>query len=139
MRKAAAVLVLILVGVAAGTVYHFTLKGDLKVSEKELVVSSQSFSVDLRSGAKYVREVTIENYGSEREIYFDYVVEGPDPKAVDVFVNDVHGNRISSSNKLLIPAGSPDNPSKVTVNVHIEVDKDAQSGKYTVYIMAKET
>ncbi len=139
MRKAVVVSILILVGVAAGAMYHFTLKGNVEVNETELAVSPQSFSVEVRKGATYVKSVTIKNYGEAREIYFEYVVEGPDPESVEVFVNDVYGNRVSSSNKLSVPAGSQNSPSEVEVNVHVEVDEDAQSGEYVIYIMAKET
>jgi len=139
MKRAQLLLVFLLAGVAAGAVYHFTIKGNVEVSESEVEVEPQTFSVEVGKGAVYVREVTIKNYGGEREIYFEYVVEGPEPEAVEVFVNDIYGNRIHSKNRLSLPAGSPENPSEVRVNVHVEVGEEALAGEYTIYIMAKET
>ena len=139
MRKGVALLLLLLIGAAAGAIYHFTVRGNVKVNETEIVVSPQSFSAELRAGTIYVKKLTVKNYGSEREVYFEYVVEGPDPEDIDVEVHDVHGNTISKSNKLLIPSGTRDNPSEVDVNVHVEVDENAISGDYDIYIMLKET
>ncbi|ADC65241.1 conserved hypothetical protein [Ferroglobus placidus DSM 10642] len=139
MRKVGALLSLFLIGVVAGAVYHFTIKGDVEVSKADLELSQQSFTAELKTGTTYIKEIEITNYGSGKEVYFEFVVEGPDPEAVDVEVHDIYGNKINSGNKLLIPAGTQDSPTNVTINVHVTADKNAEAGEYTVYIMAKET
>ncbi|AEA46512.1 hypothetical protein [Archaeoglobus veneficus] len=137
MRALAAILVFVVMGTAMAAVYYFSLESDVKVSETNLSVSPGSFSVTVAKGASYVRTVTIENTGESADIYFEKVVEGPDPDAISVSFHDIYGNSISSSNKLNVPAGSDESPSQVKVNVHISVDEDAEEGEYTVYIQAK--
>ena len=131
--------ILILIGTVSAAVYHFTIKGDIEVEMGEVKISPQSFTAEVRCGAAYVKRITIENYGASKNIYFEAIVEGPSPDKVSVKVHDVYGNAITSSNKLILPEGTEDNPGTVEVNVHVSVEDDASSGKYTVYIMAKET
>ena len=139
MRKTGVLLSLFLIGVVAGAVYHFTIKGDVEVSKSDLELSQQSFTAELKTGTTYIKEVTITNYGGEKEIYFEFAVEGPNPEAVDVEVHDIYGKKISSKNRLSIPAGTEENPSKVTINIHVTAKENAEAGEYTVYVMAKET
>jgi uncharacterized membrane protein len=135
-------LTLVVVGVAgfvAASKYLFSVTAEINIIEPVLSVSPESFSVDINKGTEFVKQIKIKNTGGEVEIYFEKVIEGPDPDSITVTFHDVYGNSIYSSNKLNIPAGTPDNPSEVTVNVHIEVDDDAILGEYRIYIQAKST
>jgi len=131
------ILLLILVGVGAAYVLHFTTKGSVEIFDSGLEISPESFSVDIAKGGHYVKEITIRNTGEEKEIYFEDVVEGADSKAIDVTYHTTDGATISSSKKLTVPAGTSDSPAEVIVNVHIDVDEDAPEGEYTVYIQAR--
>ena len=131
--------ILILISTVSATIYHFTMQVDVKVTKSDITVTPKSFSVDLKSGTTYVRKITIENRGPEKEIYFQSVVEGPDPNAVDVEIHSMDGKSITPSSKLKIEAGSESSPAEVSVNVHVNVDDDAEEGEYTVYVMVKET
>ncbi|MBE8538606.1 hypothetical protein [Geoglobus acetivorans] len=130
---------ILLLGVTAASIYYFTVEGNIEVRESQIELSQQSFSAEICGGARYVKNLKIKNYGDEKSVYFDFVVEGPDPKAVDVSVHDIYGNSISSSNRLVIPAGSENSPAEVEINIHISMDDDAKPGEYTVYVVAKET
>lgn len=130
---------LILIGTVSATIYHFTMQVDVKVTKSEITLSPKSFSADLKSGATYVRKITIENRGPEKEIYFQSVVEGPDLGAVNVEIHSTDGRAITQSSKLVVPAGSESSPAEVSVNVHVSVGDEAKEGEYTVYIMVKET
>ena len=139
MKRYSLLLVLLFTGVAMAAVYHFSIEVGVTVQEANLTVSPESFTASISKGATYVREVKIRNSGGPADIYFEYTVEGPDPDSVSVYFHDINGNTISSSNKLLVPAGSQENPAEVTVNVHVKVKDNAVPGEYTVYIQAKET
>ena len=139
MKRLSLLLVLLFSGVALAAVYHFSIEVDVTVREANLTVSPESFTASISKGTTYVREIEIRNSGGEASIYFEYVVEGPDPDSVSVYFHDVYGNTISSSNKLSVPAGSQESPVEVTVNVHVNVKDDAIPGEYTIYIQAKET
>jgi len=139
MKKLSLLLVFIFSGVAIATIYHFSMEINVTVQGSNLSVSPGSFTASITNGTTYVKEVTIRNIGSSVNIYFDYVVEGPDPDSIDISFHDIHGNTISSSNKLTISSGSQANPAQVKVDVHVSVRDDAVSGDYTIYIYAKET
>ncbi len=128
---------LVLGGVSASAIY-FSLKGSVEVIEDSVDVSPKSFSIDVARGAHYVKEIKVKNRGGEVEIYFEDVVEGPSKDAIDVSFHTQEGDAISSSKKLRLPSGTPDNPSETVVNVHIDIDDDAELGSYTVYIYAKQ-
>ncbi len=139
MKRLSPVLVLLLSGVALAAVYYFSIKVDVTVQEANLTVSPESFTASISKGTTYVREVKIRNTGDAASIYFEYVVEGPDPGSITVSFYDAYGNKITSSNRLSVPAGSREDPAEVTLNVHVEVDDEAVPGEYTIYIQAKET
>jgi len=139
MKKFSLFLVLLFSGVAMAAIYHFSLEADITVQEANLTVTPESFSASVSKGTTYVRGIDVRNSGGEASIYFEYVVEGPDPDSVSVSFHDINGNTITSSNKLSVPAGSQENPAEITVNVHVKVKDDAVPGEYTIYIQAKET
>ncbi len=132
-------LVLLVLGGASASAIYFSLKGNIDVIESSVEVSPTSFSIEIAKGAYYVKEIKVKNKGSELEIYFEDVVEGPGKDAIDVSFHTQEGATISRSNKLKLPSGTPDNPSETVVNVHIAVDKDAKPGKYSIYIHAKKS
>lgn len=139
MKRFGLLLVLLFSGVALAAVYHFSLEAEITVQEANLTVTPESFTASVSKGATYVREVDIRNTGGDASIYFEYVVEGPDPDSITVSFHDIYGNSITSSNKLSVPAGSQENPAEVAVNVHVKVKDAAAPGEYTIYIQAKET
>jgi len=130
-------LLLIIAGVSGATVY-FSFKGSVNVIEDYIDVSPSTFSINVAQGAHYVKKVTVKNYGNERQIYFEEVVEGPSNKAIRVSYHTEDGTSIYSSKKLQLPAGTQDNPSIVNVNVHIDVDKSATPGSYSIYVYARD-
>ncbi len=131
------ILILLVVGGASASAIYFSVKGNVDVVEGEISVSPSSFSIDIAKGAHYVKEIKVKNSGGEAEIYFEKVVEGPDKNAIDVSFHTQDGDSISSTNKLKLAAGTPDNPSETAINVHIDVDDDAPEGSYSIYISAK--
>ncbi|MEM0330732.1 MAG: hypothetical protein QXU31_04910 [Archaeoglobaceae archaeon] len=126
-----------LIGVGIGATVYFNIKGSVEVLESNITVSPQSFSVDLAKGVEYVKKITVKNFGPEICVYFEDVVEGPSPDKIDVSYKDAYGNSIYSTKKLCLPEGSKDNPSNTAVNVHLDVDKNAETGKYSVYIFVR--
>ncbi len=138
LRKHAPLLIfLTLVATGAAAYVYFSVKASVTVFESSISISPKSFSVNVAKGGHYVRELTIVNTGGEAEVYFDEIVEGPQSDAIDVSYHRSDGSSITSTNKLLIPAGSEDNPAKVKINVHVSVDEDAAEGEYTIYIIAR--
>jgi len=138
MRKVWILLIyLLLLGIGVGATVYFNLKGSVGVFEGNITVSPTSFSVDLAKGVEYVKQITVKNYGPENCIYFEDVVEGPSPKAIDVSYKDTQGNSVYSTKKLCLLKGSQDNPSNTTVNVHIKVDDEALEGSYSIYIFIR--
>ncbi len=137
MKRYAAVLILLLLAGASGAYIYVSTKVNLDIFTSGLDVSPQSFSVSVAKGQHYVRQITVKNTGKEKEVYFEEVVEGPNGDAVDVTFHTLDGERISSTKKLSIPAGTEENPSEVRVNVHIDVEDDAPDGEYTIYIHAR--
>lgn len=131
-------LYLILVAVGIGATIYFNIKGSVEVIEGNITVSPQSFSVDLAKGVEYIKKITVKNYGPEICVHFEDVVEGPSPNKIDVSYKDENGNSIYSTKKLCLPEGSKDNPSNTTVNVHLDVDKNAEEGEYSVYIFVRD-
>ncbi|WP_230972326.1 DUF4832 domain-containing protein [Archaeoglobus neptunius] len=129
-------LILALAGVSATMVY-FSSKITVDILPNDMKVSPSSFSLDIAAGGHYVKKITIKNYGKERRVYFEDTVEGTDPTKIDISYHREDGTSISSSNRLLIPAGNRDNPSEITINVHIDVDEDAPSGSYSIFISSK--
>ncbi len=139
ISKQAAVLVYIfLIAGGAAAYIHFSAKGSVDVFSSDVRVSPESFSIDVAKGSHYVRSLKILNSGEGKEIYFETVVEGPDPESIDVSYHLPSGERITASNKLSLPAATQ-NAAEVVVNVHIDVDESAAEGSYTIYILAKET
>lgn len=130
-------LYLILIAVGIGATIYFNIRGSVEVIEGNITVSPQSFSVDLAKGVEYVKKITVKNYGPEICVYFEDVVEGPSPSKIDVRYKDAYGNSIYSTKRLCLPEGSKDNPSNTAVNVHVDVDKNAQIGKYSIYIFVR--
>ncbi|MCS7119516.1 MAG: hypothetical protein RMH75_06855 [Archaeoglobaceae archaeon] len=128
---------IILISVGVGTSVYFKIRGTVEVFEGNITVSPQSFSVDIAKGTEYVKSITVRNYGKEVSVYFEDVVEGPNPEGIDVSYKDVHGNSIYSSKKLLLPGGTKEKPSNTTVHVHLEVKGSAEIGKYNVYIFVR--
>ena len=139
MKRISLLLVLLFSGAALAAIYHFSVEVEVTIQEANLTVTPESFTASISKGTTYIRDVNIRNSGGAASIYFEYTVEGPDPDSITVTFHDVHGNSISSSNKLSVPAGSQENPAEVTVNVHVKVKDDAVPGEYTIYIQAKET
>ncbi len=137
MRRFAAVFVLLLLAGASGAYIYISTKANLEIFTSDLDVSPQSFSVSIAKGGYYIKQITVKNTGSEKEIYFEEVVEGPRGDAVDVTYHTTEGEKISSTKKLRIPAGTDDAPSEIRINVHIDVDDDAPEGEYTIYIYAR--
>ncbi|MET1124821.1 MAG: hypothetical protein ABWW66_06115 [Archaeoglobaceae archaeon] len=127
---------LLLVATGTAAYVYFSFKAEVEVLEGEVTVSPKSFSVKVATGGHYVKKVTVKNYGSEKEVYFDEVVEGPSD-AVDVSYHLPNGTSITSTNRLKLPAGSSEKPSEVEVNVHIDVDGDAEPGTYVIYVAAR--
>ncbi len=137
MRRFAAVLVLLLLAGASAAYIYVSTKVNLEVFATDLDISPQSFSVNIAKGGHYVKQITVKNTGGEKEIYFEEVVEGPNSDAIDITYHTADGEKISSTKKLDVPAGTNENPSEVKVNVHIDVDDDAPEGEYTIYIHAR--
>ena len=137
MRKYIAVALILTAFIATAAINYFNIEGEIAVTESKLSVSPKSFNIEVPKGYGYVKKITIENIGKEANIYFEKVIEGPTPDKISIYFHDIHGNSITSSKKLRIPAGSDVYPTKVTVNVHIDVSKDAAEGVYKVYIQAK--
>ncbi len=131
--------IIFLAVIGTGAYIHFSMKATIDVFESNVSMSKSSFSFSVAKGQEYVEVITITNSGEEKCVYFDEVVEGPDPSGVDVSYKTVDGKSISSSNKLCLPAGTDANPSTTKVNIHISPDADAESGEYTIYIFTKET
>ncbi len=137
MKRFSTLLVIILiVGASAAYIYTST-KARVEILTAEMDVIPQSFSVSIAKGGHYVKQITIKNTGEEKEVYFEDVVEGPKSDAIDIAFHTLNGSRISSANKLVIPAGTEKDPSIVKVNMHIDVDDDAVEGEYTIYIYAR--
>ena len=132
------IILVLLIGVSGATVYQLSIKGTVKVVETNLTVSPETFTVTLSKGSTCVKEITIKNSGSAKNIYFKDLVEGTDPDKIDVTFHDVYGNAITSSKKLNIPSGTSDNPTEVKVHVWLTVDDDATEGEYTVIIQCVE-
>lgn len=128
---------LLLVGIGIGATVYFNVKGNVKVVEGNITISPSSFSVNLTKGVEYVKQVVVRNYGAETCVYFEDVVEGPSPKAIDVSYRDEQGRSIYSAKKLCLLSGTAENPSNTTVNVHLEVKDDAKLGDYSVYIFVR--
>lgn len=135
----AALTLLFLVGGAMAATYHFSLSGSVTVVEGNVTTSPGGFSTDVATDTEYVKEIDVENSGGEIAVYFDDVVQGPDPGNVSVGFSNASGGSISSGNKLTLPAGTVDEPSETTVYVHVDVDEDAEAGEYEVLVQAKET
>lgn len=130
-------LYLLLIAVGIGATVYFNIKGSVEVIEGNITVSPQSFSVDLAKGVEYVKKITVKNSGPEICVYFEDLVEGPSPDKIDVRYKDAYGNSIYSTKKLCLPEGSKDLPSNTAVNVHLDVDKNSENGKYTIYIFVR--
>ena len=128
-------LLLAIVGSSAAYVY-FSVKMTVEVFGANVDVSPKSFSISVAKGGYYVREITVTNYGGEKEIYFEGVVEGPDSDAIDISFHRKDGSKISSRSKLTVPAANQ-TPAEIKVNVHIKVKDDAVNGSYVVYVVAK--
>jgi hypothetical protein len=138
LRKIVIVLLYIgLVGAGIGASIYFNIKGDIKVIDSNITVSPQSFSIDLAKGVEYVKQIKVRNYGPEVCVYFEDVIEGPSANKIDVSYKDETGNSIYSSKKLCLPEGNSDKPSNSTVNVHVKVEDDAETGKYSIYIFLR--
>ena len=129
-------MLIILAGASASAVY-FSLKVSVNVIENEISLSPSSFSINIAKGAHYVRSVKVYNSGGEAEVYFEEVIEGPDRNAIEVSFHTESGDSITTSKKLKLQPGTPDNPSVTVVNVHIDVKKDVPDGSYGIYIYAK--
>ncbi|MEN3051517.1 MAG: hypothetical protein ABC596_06910 [Candidatus Methanosuratincola petrocarbonis] len=127
---------LLLVATGTAAYVYFSFKANVEVFAGEVDVSPGSFSVSVAAGGHYVKTITVKNYGGEKEIYFDEVVEGPS-NAIDVSYHLPDGTSITSSNRLKLPAGSPESPSEVEINVHIDIDDDAEPGEYVIYVAAR--
>jgi|GEM_PF-880959 hypothetical protein len=143
MKRLILPLVLLFSGVALAAVYHFSLEVDVTVQDTNLTVAPESFTASISKGTTYVKEVDIHNSGGASNIYFEYVVEGPNPNSITVSFHDINSNTIASSKKPSLPAGSQENPAEITVNVHVKVkDKAFPSKNYydiQYNIQAKET
>ncbi|KUJ94106.1 MAG: hypothetical protein XD40_0700 [Archaeoglobus fulgidus] len=138
LRWQTIVLLLLILGGASASAVYFSMKGNIDVIEDAISVSPASFSIDIAKGAHYVKKVKVKNSGGEAEIYFEDIVEGPDKSAIDVSFHTESGESISRSNKLRLPAGTADSPSETVIHVHIDVDDDAPTGRYAIYIHAKQ-
>ncbi|NOZ81921.1 MAG: hypothetical protein GXO63_02105 [Candidatus Micrarchaeota archaeon] len=128
---------LIAAAVGYAAVYLFTVKGTVEVTESTVTPSPSSFSFDASAGTEIVKQIKVKNSGNSTEIYFSYVVEGPDPGSVDVDFTRTDGTVISSRNKLMLPAGTSQNPSETVVNVHVKIDENAPLGEYVIFINAR--
>jgi hypothetical protein len=126
------VAILLLVGISAAATYYFSFKATVTVIEANLTVSPQTHTVSVSKGMIHVKTFKVTNKGSAISIYFEDTIEGPSPDEIDVSYRDVYGNSITSSNKLYIPGGSI-----VDVNMHIDVDEDAATGKYIIIVEAR--
>jgi|Deesub1362A_J573_1020465.scaffolds.fasta_scaffold02897_3 hypothetical protein len=124
--------------IGVGAIYHFSVKGKLDIVDSDLTVSPASFTATVSRGSEFVKKITVRNAGIEKEIYFESIVQGADPRTVSVSFRTTDGKTISSSNKLSVPAGTSSEPSEVDVYIHIRADESSE-GSYTVYILAKST
>lgn len=132
-------LVLLMIGGAGAATYHFSLDGSVTVQQSNVSVSPGGFNADLTTDTEFVKEFDVENTGSAVEVYFDDVLEGPDTDNVSVSFTTTEGDTVHSSDRLHLPAGTESDPSETGVHMHIDVDDDAASGDYDVYVQAKET
>lgn len=134
------VAVLLLAGGGLAATYHFSLEGSVTVEENDVTVSQQSFTTTASQDSIVVEEFEVENAGNGTRLYFEEVVEGPDPDNVSVSFHRRNSTEsIYSSDKLRVPAGTEESPVTVQVNAHVEVEEDAEPGEYDVFIQAKET
>jgi len=141
MRSKIAILIymaLVLAGLFSAATYFFTFKTELNVLRNDVSVTPKTHTFSATAGSHHVEQINITNTGKAKDIYFEVTVEGPSPDKIDVSFHRQNGTPITSSNRLHLENGTA-TPYSVLVNVHFEIDEDAEEGKYTVYIDAKVT
>ena len=127
------ILLLVLIsGVAVAANYYFSVKTTITVTDSTLRMSPKTHTFNASKGMIHVKEFKIENTGGSVNVYFDEIVMGPSADKIRVYYYDEKGNKITSSNKLSVPAGNVSNPSIVSVFIWIEIDDDAETGEYTI-------
>ena len=126
-------LILALAGLVSAATYYLTFKSESYVVDNHITISPKNHEFNISAGGYHIKQIEISNNGNDRDIYFEYTVEGPSPDKVHVSFHRQNGTKISSSNKLHIKNGET-----VSVNVHYSVDDDAEKGKYTIYIEIRE-